>query len=318
MKLKVIYVLYIYKNDIIHKIKEMNTKLYEKSFYEPNSSFLKSRYVFVPVPLEKTVSYSGGTDKGPDAILDASFQIDTFNEILMVPVSNIRSCVIKPIDCLGDHLKILNKVSETISHIYIEDKIPITLGGEHSITPGIIKGVMENFDDLTVIQIDAHSDTRESYENDKLSHASAMYNILNSNPNIELIQIAIRSLSIDEITYREQFKDRITTFWDYQIYKEGFDNILSKLNTLIQGKNVYLTVDVDGLDFINSSTGTPEPGGISYYAAIDLFRNIVLNSNLIGADFVELAPVEGFHSSDFYVAKLICNLIVFMENLYER
>ena len=265
--------------------------------------------------MEKTVSYKKGTAKGPDAILNASMQVEDFNEILMIPIEEIKSCVLKPLDCSGKHSDILDNIEKIIFYLYSNNKFPVILGGEHSLTIGVVRGILKHLNHLTIIQIDAHSDMRKSYRKNKLSHASTMYNILKLNDDINLIQIGIRSVCTDELLYRDEFKNRIHTFWDYaDIHKDEFKKVLTKLKGIIYNKNVYLTVDVDGFDFINSSTGTPEPGGISYYQTIELFKTIVKSSNLAGVDFVELAPVKNFHAPDFTIAKLIFNLIVLKEN----
>lgn len=286
----------------------------DKSFFCKNSSFQKSKYVFLPVPLEKTVSYKKGTAKGPDAILKASFEVEDFNEILMKPVKKIPICVLKPLDCSLKHTVVISNIEKNIFYLYSNNKFPIILGGEHSLSIGVIRGILKHLNNFTIIQIDAHSDMRKTYHNNKLSHACTMYNILKLDNSINLIQIGIRSMANVEISSCDEFKDRIHTFWDYSdIFRCGFNKILSKIKELIYNRNVYLTVDVDGFDFVQSSTGTPEPAGISYYQAIELFKTIVKNSNLLGADFVELAPIKAFHAPDFFVAKLILNLLFFKE-----
>lgn len=292
----------------------MNLGIYKRSFFCKNYSLRRSKYIFIPIPLEKTVTYKKGTNKAPDFILDASYQIDYFNEITNTLINKLPCSVLNPLDCSKTHLEVIENIFNLVKYLYSKNKFVISLGGEHSLTLGVIKGVITNFDELTIIQIDAHSDMRKTYMNSKLNHACVMYNIMNLSNNINLIQIGIRSLSGEDVKNIRKFRDRIYTFWDYfDIYKKGFDFVLEQVKTLIKNKNVYLTIDVDGFNFIYSSTGTPEPGGISYYQTIELFKVIIQNSNLIGADFVELSPIEGFHAPVFYVAKLIFNLIVLKE-----
>ena len=182
---------------------------------------------------------------------------------------------------------------------------PLTLGGEHSITPGCIIPFVKKYKKLTLLHFDAHADLRESYAGEKFSHASAIKRCMDYN-NVSVVSFGIRNISADEIPILNKNKKRINIYWAKD--KKNWD--LKKFKNLIKNKDVYITFDVDGLDSsIMPATGTPEPGGIFWDEALEIIRIACKNSRIVGADVNELAPIKGFHSYNFLVAKLVYKIL---------
>ena len=176
----------------------------------------------------------------------------------------------------------------------------VTLGGEHSITPGCIAPFAKKYKNLYLLHFDAHADLRESYNGEKFSHASAIRRCLDYK-NVSVISFGIRNISKSEIPYLKKNSSRINIFWAKNKNKWN----LNKFKKMIKNKTVYLTFDVDGLDSsIMPATGTPEPGGLFWDETLDIIKIAAKNSNIVGADINELSPIKGFNSYNFLVAKL--------------
>ena len=197
---------------------------------------------------------------------------------------------------------------------YINEEIlnkklfPLTLGGEHSITPACIAPFVKRYKKLYLLHFDAHADLRESYNGEKFSHASAIKRCLD-NKNVCVISFGIRNISKEEIPYLRKNSHRINIFWA----KDKLKWNLNKFKQLIKNKNVYLTFDVDGLDSsIMPATGTPEPGGLLWEETLNIIKIAAKNSNIVGADINELSPIKGFNSYNFLVAKLAYKIISYI------
>jgi len=181
----------------------------------------------------------------------------------------------------------------------------MTLGGEHSITPGCIAPFVKKYQKLCLLHFDAHADLRESYNGEKYSHASAIKRCLDYK-NVSVISFGIRNISKSEISYLRKNSSRIKIFWA----KDKLKWNLNKFKHLIKNKNVYLTFDVDGLDSsIMPATGTPEPGGLLWDETLNIIKIAAKNSNIVGADINELSPIKGFNSYNFLAAKLAYKII---------
>ncbi|WP_315861710.1 agmatinase family protein [Candidatus Pelagibacter sp. IMCC9063] len=184
-------------------------------------------------------------------------------------------------------------------------EFPLILGGEHSITPGIIKAFSQKYKKITILQIDAHADLRDGYEGEKFSHASAMRRCLDYK-NIEIVSFGIRNLCSDEYKYYKSIPKRMKIFWGKDM--ENWN--LSILKKMIKNKNVYITFDLDGFDSsLMSATGTPEPGGLFWNDAMRILKITSENSNIVGADINELAPKKNLHACDFIAAKLAYKIL---------
>ena len=273
-----------------------------------NKFDIKQKSVVIPFGLEKTVSYGGGTKNGPKEIIKASHQVELYDEELNCePFKVIGVKTIKPFKINKNINKALKQVSLLNQKSIEKNLFPLTLGGEHSITAGCIEPFVKSYKNVTILQFDAHADLRNSYNNQKYSHASAMRRCLDFK-NVDLISIGIRNISKEEIPFLKKNDSRIKIFWAKDQKKWN----LKYFKRLIKNKNVYLTFDVDGLDSsIMPATGTPEPGGLFWYETLSLIKTTFKNANVIGADINELAPIKGFNSYNFLVAKLAYKILTY-------
>ena len=271
-----------------------------------NKFNFKEKVVVVPFGLEKTVSYGSGTKNGPKEIIKASHQVELYDEELNCePYKKIGIKTLKPFKIDRNINKALKKIADVNENILNKKLFPITLGGEHSITPGCIYPFVKRYKNLCLLHFDAHADLRESYNGEKFSHASAIKRCLD-HKNVSLISFGIRNISSGEIPFLKKNSKRIKIFWA----KDKLKWDLKKFKNLIRNKNVYLTFDVDGFDSsIMPATGTPEPGGLFWDETLNIIKIASKNSNIVGADVNELAPIKGFNSYNFLVAKLVYKII---------
>ena len=271
-----------------------------------NKVNFKEKVVVVPFGLEKTVSYGGGTKNGPKEIIKASHQVELYDEELNCePYKKIGIKTLKPFKIDKNIKRALNKMSKINQEILDKNLFPITFGGEHSITPGCIDPFTKKFKDICLLHFDAHADLRESYNGEKFSHASAIRRCLDYS-NVSVISFGIRNISKSEIPFLKKNSSRIDIFWAKDKSKWN----LNKFKKLIKNKTVYLTFDVDGLDSsIMPATGTPEPGGLLWDETLNIIKIAAKNSKIVGADINELAPIKGFNSYNFLVAKLAYKIL---------
>ena len=271
-----------------------------------NKFSFKEKAIVVPFGLEKTVSYGGGTRNGPKEIIKASHQVELYDEELNCePYKKIGIKTLKPFKIDKNIKKALKKMSSINQEILNKKMFPITFGGEHSITPGCIAPFAKKYKKLCLLHFDAHADLRESYNGEKFSHASAIKRCLDYQ-NVSLVSFGVRNISESEIPYLKKNSSRINIFWAKDKQKWN----LNKFKKLIKNKTVYLTFDVDGLDSsIMPATGTPEPGGLLWDETLNIIKIAAKNSNIVGADINELAPIKGFNSYNFLVAKLAYKIL---------
>ena len=264
------------------------------------------RVIVVPFGLEKTVSYGAGTKNGPLEIIKASHQVELFDEELKKePYKEIGIKTIKPFAIKKEIKKALDQLSNVNKKIIRENKFPLVLGGEHSITPGSIKPFINKFDHLTILHFDAHADLRESYQGEKFSHASAIKRCLDFK-NVNVVSFGIRNLSKFEMDFYNNNRDRIQIFWGKD--KNNYD--LTKIEKIFENKTVYITFDVDSFDSsVMPATGTPEPGGLFWEDVLPIIKKVCQVSNVVGADINELAPIKNFNSYNFLVAKLAYKIL---------
>ena len=264
------------------------------------------KVVVVPFGLEKTVSYGGGTKNGPREIIKASHQVELYDEELNCePYKKIGIKTLKPFKIDKNIQAALRKISNINSLLLKKKLFPLTLGGEHSITPGCIEPFTKNFKNLCILHFDAHADLRQSYNGEKFSHASAIRRCLD-HKNVSIISFGIRNISGSEVKYLNKNKSRIKIFWAKDKSKWN----LQSFKKHIKNKNVYLTFDVDGFDSsIMPATGTPEPGGLFWDETLNILKIAAKNSNIVGGDINELSPIKGFNSYNFLVAKLAYKIL---------
>lgn len=264
----------------------------------------KAGVAVLPVPFEMTTSYVKGTSGAPEAILKASSQVELYDEELACEPFEAGIATLPPLKIEDMPLeKALEGIRMSVSKIIADGKLPVMLGGEHSVTPPAVKAVAESYNDLTVVQFDAHADLREEYSGTKWSHACAMARVREICP---AVQVGIRNLSKEEAA--RVTKEKLSVFFAHKIRENAkwVEDVLASVKT----QNVYVTFDVDAFDSsILPDTGTPEPGGLTWYEVLSLMKALSVKKKIVGFDFVELCPREGHHASDFTVAKLIYKCI---------
>ena len=266
----------------------------------------REKAVVIPFGLEKTVSYGSGAKNGPKEIIKASHQVELFDEDLSCePYKKIGIKTLKPFLIKKKMSDALNQISRINESLLKKNIFPMVLGGEHSITPGCILPFVKKFDNLCLLHFDAHADLRQSYGGNKFSHASAIRRCLDYK-NVSVVSFGIRNISNSEVTYLKKNKKRINIFWA----KDKKQWNLSTFKKLIKNKNVYITFDVDGFDAsLMPATGTPEPGGLFWDETIEIIKIASKYSKIVGADINELAPIKGFPSYNFLVAKLAYKIL---------
>ena len=283
-------------------------------FLKPSEGFLglpkenknKNKVYIIPFGLEKTVSYNSGTKNGPKKIIKASHQVELFDEELKLePYKKFNIKTLKQEKIKSKLNDSLNQLSKIIEKTLKSKCFPLTLGGEHSITPAIIKPLAKKYSNLTIVQIDAHADLRDGYMGIHNSHAAAMRRCLD-NKNIKIVSIGIRNLCQEEFNYFKKNNKRIKIFWGNEMQKWSME----KLSKILKNKDVYLTFDLDGFDSsLMPATGTPEPGGLFWSDAMRILKTVFINSNVVGADVNELAPNPHLHACDFLAAKLVYKIL---------
>jgi len=271
-----------------------------------NKFNIKEKAVIVPFGLEKTVSYGGGTKNGPKEIIKASHQVELFDEDLNCnSYKKIGIKTIKPFPIKKRMDEALTQIEKINESLLKKNIFPMTLGGEHSITPGCIRPFIKKFDKLCLLHFDAHADLRQSYNGNKFSHASAIRRCLDYK-NVSVISFGIRNISDSEISYLKKNKKKINIFWAKDKKKWNL-NLFKKL---IKNKHVYITFDVDAFDSsLMPATGTPEPGGLFWDETIEIIKISSKYSKVVGADINELSPIKGFSSYNFLVAKLAYKIL---------
>ena len=278
----------------------------KKGFLGIDNNSIRENVVVVPFGLEKTVSYGGGTNKGPREIIKASHQVELFDEDLnKEPYKSIGIKTLKPFPIKKNIEDALKQIENINKNILDNNKFPLVLGGEHSLTSGSIRPFIKKYGKICLLHFDAHADLRNSYKNNKFSHASAIRRCLD-NPKVSVISFGIRNISSTEVHFLKKNKSRIKIFWA----KDKSQWNLSQFRKIIKNKKLYLTFDVDGLDSsLMPATGTPEPGGLFWDETIKIIKTAAKFSQIVGADINELSPIKGFDCYNFLVAKLAYKII---------
>ena len=268
----------------------------------------KENVVVIPFGLEKTVSYGGGTSKGPKEIIKASHQVELFDEELnKEPHKRIGIKTLNFFPIKKNMLDALKQIEHINKILLDKKKFPLVLGGEHSLTSGAIRPFVKKFGKICLLHFDAHADLRNSYNGNKFSHASAIRRCLD-NPNVSLVSFGIRNISSSEISFLSNNKKRLNIFWAKDKSKWN----LNKFRKIIIKKKVYLTFDVDGFDSsLMPATGTPEPGGLFWDETIKIIKIAAQSSDIVGADVNEFSPIKGFNSYNFLIAKLAYKIIAY-------
>lgn len=266
----------------------------------------QSEVVLLPVPYDGTSTYGKGADKGPEAIFDAAENMELYDIETNAEVYKKGIYLSDPVSEDESPEAMTDAVEKEVSTYLEKDKFVTLLGGEHSVSIGSIRAFKKKYKDLTVLQLDAHSDLRAEYDGSPYNHACAMHE---ASKTCDLIQVGIRSMDQSELQYvKDEFLFTSYAIRSNEFWKEDVTNLL--------GENVYITIDLDAFDpSIMPSTGTPEPGGLLWNETLDLLKMVFRNSNVVGFDIVELAPIEGLSAPDFMAAKLYYKLLSYKFHL---
>jgi agmatinase len=273
---------------------------------DSHSSLADAKFVVVPVPYDLTSTYQSGSRRGPGAILDASANMELYDEELgkETYLAGIHTLVPLAADARGPE-EMVASVREQISHVLTHGKIPVMLGGEHSISFGAVQAMQEKYPTLSVLQFDAHADLRDSYQGSPYSHAAVARRITEICP---LVQVGIRSMSVEEAIFMAAGTVRTLTADFIRADKGWQEKVLEYLSG-----DVYVTIDLDVFDpAIMPSTGTPEPDGLAWRDVLGLLRKLSRRCRIRGFDVVELAPVPGLVAPDFLAAKLVYRLMGYL------
>jgi len=269
------------------------------------ATFEDSTVVILPCPVDRTTSYVGGTRNGPHEILQASSHMELWDEEMRADVHGIGIFTLPEMELpFGEMTPLVEEIERVAYEVIARDKFLVTLGGEHSITPPLVSAVARKFKNLSVLQIDAHADMRDSYMGTPHNHACAMRRAAQ---HAQVTQVGIRSLSTEEAEALPKLNSRV--FFDTTMRDDPkwMDAVVESL-----GEHVYVTIDVDGMDpAIMPSTGTPEPGGLSWPEITRLLRKTAERRTIVSADIVELSPIPGMVAPNFLCAKLLYKLLTY-------
>jgi agmatinase len=263
---------------------------------EQYSSYDNASIVILPLPYDQTSTWIKGADKGPEAVIQASanmelYDIETDSQVYLKGIFTDS-----PLQTALPPEGMVSLVQERITQLLTDGKFPVIVGGEHSVSIGAVKACAQKTEDMSVLQLDAHADLRDEYDDSKFNHACVMARIKEFCP---AVQVGIRSMDASE----KQSIDTENTFFakDILYSTDWIDKVISLLSD-----NVYVTIDLDVFDpSIMPSTGTPEPGGLGWYQVLPLLKKLCLGKNIVGFDVVELCPNENNKAPDFLAAKLI-------------
>jgi agmatinase len=273
---------------------------------ESYSDYGRARFAVLPVPYERTTSYLRGTAKAPKAIIEASCNMELYDEEADINAaeSGIATLETPRTDVEPDEM--VGLLGDMVGQVLSDGKIPVVLGGEHSLSTGPVRAINKLFGDLTVLQFDAHADLRDSYEGSKHNHACVMSRIREC---CSAVQVGIRSLSDDEAGLVKKLRGEGFLYFARDIL-EG-DCVSAILDGL--SDNVYITFDVDCLDpSIMPTTGTPEPGGLGWYESLRILRSVCENRSVRGFDIVEHLPNPNLAASDYTCARLAYKIMGYM------
>ena len=259
-----------------------------------------AKVVLIPVPYDRTSTWMKGADKGPSAIIEASTHMELYDIETDSEVYKKGIFTAEPENYPELPEDMVDKVAEQVQKYLENGKFVVVVGGEHSVSLGPVKAHIKNYTDITVLQLDAHSDLRDEYNGSKYNHACVMARIVELCP---VVQVGIRSMDTSEKKTLD--KNHVIFASEISTNKNWIEKVLPKLS-----KNVYLTVDLDVFDpSIMASTGTPEPGGLFWYDVLRLLRAVFEEKNVVGFDVVELCPEQSNKAPDFLAAKLVYKLL---------
>jgi len=260
--------------------------------------------VIIPVPFDATVCYKAGARDGPARIIEASPHMEFYDEDAGCEGAEWGIYTDIPVDPVLLPDRLASKVEKRVGEWLSRGKLPVVLGGDHSVSIGAIRAVASAYPGLTVVQFDAHTDLRDTYQGTPYSHACVMRRIWDV---AKVVQVGIRSTSREEFLFlKEEGREPI---WARDV-ETDFENSLKRLKAYLEPGPVYITIDLDVLDpSVMPAVGTPEPGGLGWYHLVDMVKCVMATAEVVGFDVVELSPLPGLHAADFLAARLVYKVI---------
>lgn len=288
----------------------MNVTGYPNNFGmlpESASDFKDCLFVVLPVPLENSTSYGKGTCAGPKAIIRASHNMELYDEEMELHAADEGICTLKPLCADKSTKDVLKNVEKQVSRIVSDKKIPVLLGGEHTVTIGAVRACSKIYQNLTVLHLDAHADLKDEYDHSKLSHACTLRRIREC---ASTVSAYVRSLDQEEAELIRN--ENIPVFFAHKIQEDTKGNWIRESISKLSEK-VYVSIDVDCLDAsLMPATGTPEPGGVLWHDLLAYLKAVALNRTIIGFDIVELSPRKGLEFCDYTAARLAYKLMTYI------
>ncbi len=271
---------------------------------EYETSFEAAKFIVIPIPYDSTASYRSGSRNGPQSILLASQNLELFDlELKSEPYLKGIYTLSETEPTRGNVLKTLASVTDTTKEILDANKIPVLLGGEHTISIGSTNAFSN---DVIILDLDAHSDLRDDYLGDKYCHASVMRRIIDQGKHI--IEFGVRSMCKEEYEYIQ--RTRLPVFYLNTLRQQGLQHIIQEINEQIRGKKVYLSIDLDVIDPSEApGVSTPEPGGVNYFELVELIRGVCQSCQIVGCDLVEVTPIPGNNITEFLAAKILYKVL---------
>lgn len=273
-----------------------------------HSDYRTARYAVLPIPYDSTVSFQTGTRGGPRAILTASQQVELFDEEYGREFSGVGIATLDPVAPEMAGPEVMHESIFTAARPIVADgKFLIGLGGEHSVTSGLVRAVLKKYRKLSVLQIDAHADLRDKYEGTPYSHASVMRRVVDM--GVRVVGVGIRNYSLEEHRFMQRKKIAPITVREARSNVDWIEQAVERLS-----EHVFVTIDIDGFDPAYApGTGTPEPGGLDWFQVTDLLKATAIFRTIVAADVVEVIPLPGSMQTEFLAAKLIYKLIAHVE-----
>jgi len=275
------------------------------------SAFETSRFLILPVPYEETVTYLRGTCRGPQAIIEASQYVELYDEELNMEPYRAGIHTLPEVASEKEPQHMTEKLAARIAELCSPERALVTLGGEHSITVGVIKGLKKHYLQLSVLHLDAHADLRNEYEGLKLSHACVARRVYEMAP---VVEVGIRSMSLEEAEFIQEEEFPLYYASELMTANPPWEEIVGRLS-----ETVYVSIDLDVFDpSLMPSVGSPEPGGLGWYDTLELLRLVAERRRVIGFDVVELCPIEGLIAPNFLAAKLVYKVIGYISHFGEK
>lgn len=282
----------------------MSNIIVETNFFGNCNQSEDPKVLIIPTPYEYTTAYVKGTKNGPQAILNASIHLEHFDDELWLDTSKIGINTSNFLTCEFVNNKSkqpFNELEQVVRNAIIGGCLPVVLGGEQSLSYGSLKAIYDLYPDISVLHFSSHSGLKATFQNNKFSHACALRQISETMPDFKIVQVGIRSISEEESSWLEKSNPNIEIYFAKDKNRWNVADLLANLT-----KNVYISFNFSVLDSgIMPSASTPEPGGLGFEQVTDIIKNICAFKDVVGMDFVELAPVPDLHAPDYLAAKLI-------------